>query len=174
MNLPDWFLQACSLQWSNPKKMKFSKTETLRSDLVGFDRASSNLQTEFQTSKYFCPTSPLQISACRVSGSGSGSGFLVFWFSANPNFSIPGNPDLGMKNWLHREIRLIKASWSVLSKIQNSNLFQNPNFGVTSSPCPCTVRKGVWAHNLLNFYPFFFINLTFTCIVKHLIQYHPV
>jgi len=78
--------------------MKFSKTETLGFDQVGLGRANSNLQTEFQTPKYFCPTSPLQISACRVSGSGSGSGFLVFWFSANPNFSFPGNPELGMEN----------------------------------------------------------------------------
>ena len=80
--------------------MKFCKTETLRSDLVGFDRANSNLQTDFENSKYFCPTTSLQISACRVSGSGSGSGsgFLVFWFSANPNFPFPGNLDLGLEN----------------------------------------------------------------------------
>ena len=61
--------------------MKFCKTETLRSDLVGFGRANSNLQTDFENSNFFCPTTSLQISACRVSGSGSGSGFLVFWFS---------------------------------------------------------------------------------------------
>jgi len=61
--------------------MKFCKTETLGSDLIEFDRANSNLQTEFENSKYFCPTTSLEISACRVSGSGSGSGFLVFWFS---------------------------------------------------------------------------------------------
>ena len=79
------------------------------------------------------------------------SGFLVFWFSANPKIEFPDYPEPGMKFCLHQEIRLIKASWSVQTKIQNSNFFWNPNFGVTSPLCPCTVRKGEWAHNLLNF-----------------------
>ena len=102
------------LQWSNPKKMNFCQTETLGFDLIDLVKASSNLPSDLKTLKEKCPTTPLQILACRLLVLVSGFWFLVFWTAVETlKMNFPANhcPDLSDFSFLGFALKRRVVLW---------------------------------------------------------------